>query len=44
MGSIGHVRLLTKLGAALSDGLFKSPSGLLLKQWWVTCRGACGAP
>lgn len=29
-----HVRLLTKLGAVLSDGLFKSPSGLLLKQFW----------
>lgn len=28
-----HVRLLTKLGAVLSDGFFKSPSGLLLKQF-----------
>jgi len=28
-----HVRLLTKLGAVLSDGLFMSPSGLLLKQF-----------
>lgn len=28
-----HLRLLTKLGAVLSDGLFKSPSGLLLKQF-----------
>jgi len=30
-----HVRLLTKLGAVLSDGLFKSPSGLMLKRFWL---------
>ncbi|MCF7532768.1 phage protein Gp13 family protein [Pseudomonas petrae] len=30
-----HIRLLTKLGAVFSEGLFKAPSGLLLKRFWL---------